>query len=460
MSGRIVPFPSLPPLPSLPPFKLHDVGEGDDDDDNYGVDDNCRPLKRMKESESDSLATAATPRPTTGKKQATLSVLFTAQFENISKRIQFITDNAPDTIPLGYLRQLQEVENLTAEMNSAADEYIDYDLAAELKLKRDDIASTVALEKKLFNDCTWAQTYAKEQIQKHRKLENFPKCKQFENLLNIATSYLDSVSDDDAEGLMFSPCDTPVATSSPATSFEPDSQATSINMEGRNDDVSVGDKECLAGVFEGEDEPLKKKSGLASGFWRNGDDDDDDNNNDNDDDDDDDEVELPLPTTKPKAKAARERAPKQYISASADCTPKVVQKPPSLDKFRKFISNTCFNIKTAKGKPQIKVNMTNEPYILSFGYLYCNCCKKQIHWNNRGKHVTTQSHMKAKKGEDDMAVDLDRARPMVQQRIMDKKLVGKTYSKDKIDGTMSWLKIACAGNWSLKSVEDNRVSNG
>ena len=162
MSGGYI--PNLPPLSSyeFPSSKRTKVAAS--------AYDSTSTIAASNSSISDS---DTTPRPTSGKKQSSMSAFIATQLETTSKRIQFIINTAPDTIPRGYYDQLYEVETLTIEMNRAADDYGDYDLAAELKRQRDDMATAAALEKKLFTECTWAQAYAQTQIQKHRKLEKF-----------------------------------------------------------------------------------------------------------------------------------------------------------------------------------------------------------------------------------------------------------------------------------------------
>ena len=68
-------------------------------------------------------------------------------------------------------------------------------------------------------------------------------------------------------------------------------------------------------------------------------------------------------------------------------------------------------------------------------------------------------HKKAKDNDAGTAKDLVEARPLEQRHIWSKGLVGSTYTKDKLDSITIWLKLACSGNWSTKSIEDNRVGD-
>jgi len=94
---------------------------------------------------------------------------------------------------------------------------------------------------------------------------------------------------------------------------------------------------------------------------------------------------------------------------------------------------------------------------MSEGYLYCNCCKLTIGWDNRSKHVVVKKHKMAKQNMLDVTDDLNKSRPLAQQRIQREGLVGSTCGKDKLDSIAIWLRVACRGNWSTKSVEDNKV---
>ena len=70
-----------------------------------------------------------------------------------------------------------------------------------------------------------------------------------------------------------------------------------------------------------------------------------------------------------------------------------------------------------------------------------------------------KKHIENKVAAADTAEVLNEARPFAQQRIREEGLVGTTYTGDKLDSITLWLKVACAGNWSTVSIEDNRVSS-
>jgi len=122
------------------------------------------------------------------------------------------------------------------------------------------------------------------------------------------------------------------------------------------------------------------------------------------------------------------------------------------------VKQTHHSVPAGKNKPPVVVNVTKEPYILSHGFLYCKCCKIMVKWNNRSKHVIGKKHIANKNAAADTAEDLNEARTLAQQRIREEGLVGTTYTGDKLDSITLWLKVACAGNWSTASIEDNRVS--
>ena len=153
------------------------------------------------------------------------------------------------------------------------------------------------------------------------------------------------------------------------------------------------------------------------------------------------------------------RAAKQSTTTTGtfDCTTNPKQQPPS-GGFSAFVSQREHKVQTKKGQPNVIVDVTKEPWIMSNGYLYCNCCTNAISWNNRSKHMISAAHIKKRDDDVEVKNDLDQARPLAQQRIHREGLVGTTYGNDKLDSVTVWLKVACAGNWSTKSVEDNRVS--
>ena len=174
--------------------------------------------------------------------------------------------------------------------------------------------------------------------------------------------------------------------------------------------------------------------------------------------------------TKPKAKGSRKRKAKKYATrrqraakqsttttGTFDCTTNPKQQPPSGD-FSAFVSQREHKVQTKKGQPNVIVDVTKEPWIMSNGYLYCNCCTNAISWNNRSKHMISAAYIKKRDDDVEVKNDLDQARPLAQQRIHREGLVGTTYGNDKLDSVTLWLNVACAGNWSTKSVEENRVS--
>lgn len=145
-----------------------------------------------------------------------------------------------------------------------------------------------------------------------------------------------------------------------------------------------------------------------------------------------------------------------YIAAKADLSPKVLKKSPNLGQFKNFMKDKYHTVPLGVGK-KVYVDVSLELYIISHGFLYCTCCKMAIDWDNRSRHMGAQKHVKLKQAAKDLLIDIETARPMTQQRISEQNLDGKTYSDGKIDSTLMWLKIACAGNWSLRSIEKNKV---
>ena len=114
-----------------------------------------------------------------------------------------------------------------------------------------------------------------------------------------------------------------------------------------------------------------------------------------------------------------------------DCTPKVCKKTPSTEKFHGFVTQSQHKVPIGKRcLPPIIVDVTQEPYIMAEGYLYCNCCKLTIGWDNRSKHIVAKKHKMARQNVlDVMTDDLNESRPLAQQRIQREGLLGSTYGK-------------------------------
>lgn len=94
---------------------------------------------------------------------------------------------------------------MTILMTEAAEDG-DYDTAHEYKLERDEILTMLALEEKLFHECTWAKGYAEEKICQLQKMQDYLKCQQFANLLGVTSNYLETVADEDINEFVFNCC--------------------------------------------------------------------------------------------------------------------------------------------------------------------------------------------------------------------------------------------------------------
>ena len=382
---------------------------------------------------TNSISSSAHGNAESKSKQSTIAFFFRKQLKSTAERIDFIHANAPKTFPVGYLFQTKLAEEESILMRDAACNS-NYDLAHRSKLERDRLLAAAALEKKMFTDCTWAKDYAESKLEQLRKHEKFVECMHMEDVARIADAYLNGVSDEDVEAfnVMLQSSLSVKHQVGRADVEMTDAEEASSGIATSLTDESA-DVEMLSELDEeGSEEDDKEVTQHEKG----------------------DTVDV---ITKPKAKGARDRKPKVYISAKADICPNAMKKPPKLELFRHFISETCHNV---YHKDQVTiVDVSREHYIMTHGYLYCDCCKIQVDWRNRSKHLVTQKHINNKKNAETVAQDLEVARPMLQQRIMEENLVGRTYSNEKLESTMTWLRIACAGNWSTKSVDENRVSH-
>lgn len=320
-----------------------------------------------------------------------------------------------------------------------------YDLAHKFKLERDHLLAAAALEKKLFTECTWAKDYAESKLEQLRKKELFLECIQLDDVTAAADEYLRDVFDEDVEAFN-------VMLQSSLSVVEQannSNETCRVQVTDGGEDVEMVEVECASsdittsvtdegGTNDNEDEDVDK------------DEEEEDSTNKK-------TSNTTVVIAKPKAKGARDRAPKIYISTKVDVSSKTMKKPPKLEFFRMFMADKCHKVHS-KDKVITIVDVSLEPYILSHGYLYCECCNIKVDWGNRSKHLVAKKHIKNKSAVKSIAQDMQVAKPMLQQRIKEDNLVGQTYSSEKLESTMMWLKIACAGNWSTKSVEENRVS--
>ena len=394
-------------------------------------------------------SSASAPLGKKQSKQSSIRTFMENQLKSTAKRIEFILENAPTTTPLGYLYQTKLAEEKAVSMKDAADGdwLANYDLAHQFKLERNDLLASAAMEKKLFTECTWVKDYAESKIEQFRKMENFLGCKEMEYLAVTAAAYLRDVPDDDVE--VFSEI---LQSSLSAEHLDKKNNGgDNVEMVDVEDStsngliISVSDDNFKESVESVDAEVLSHQ--LEEGRRDEEDNEDTANQDDN-----------TADNTKLKAKGARDRAPKVYVSAKMDISPKKMKKPPKLANFHAFVAEKSH--KVFHKEIVTIVDVSQEHYILSHGYLFCNCCKIAVDcWGNWSKHLVAQKHIKSKINAETVAQDLERAKPMLQQRIKEDSLVGWMYSDEKLKSTIMWLKIAFAGNWSTRSVEDTRVSS-
>ena len=365
------------------------------------------------------------------------------QLKSTAKRIQFILDNAPSTIPAGYLYQTKLAKEKADSMMDASggDWLVDYDLAHQLKLERNGLLAAAAMEKKLFTECTWAKDYVESKIEQFRKMENFLGCKEMEHLANTASAYLRDVPDDDVEEFS-EMLQSSLSQKDNVEMVDAEDSTLDDNFEEPDEsvDAAVVPGQLEEGVDSEEEEDKQvtanEEDDTATAAVGEG--------------------ATAVAVTKSKAKGARERAPRLYLSAKVDITPREMKKPPKTANFHAFVREKSHKV-FHKGTSTI-VDVSREHYILSHGYLFCDCCKIAVDWGNRSKHLVALKHTNSKRCAETVAQDLETAKPMLQQRIKEDNLVGRTYSDDKLSSTIMWLKIACKGNWSTRSIDDTRVS--
>lgn len=312
-----------------------------------------------------------------------------------------------------------------------------YELAHWFKLERDHLLAAAALEKKLFTECTWAMDYVESKLEQLQKKELFLDCIRLNKVAAAADEYLHDVSDEDIDAF-----NAMLQSSLSVEHGNNSNEICTIHDSDEDEDVEMVAVEDASSDLT--------NSGVTSDERGSNEEDEEGSTNEE-------TSDTTVAIVKPKAKGARDQAPKVYICVKADAGPKAMKKPPKPEFFHMFMADKCHKV-YSKDKVTTIVDVSLEPYILSHGYLYCNCCKVKVDWGNRSKHLVAKKHIKNKMDAITIAQDMELAKPMLQQRIKEDNLVGRTYSDEKLESTMMWLKIACSGNWSTKSVEETRVS--
>lgn len=410
----------------------------------------------------DELAKAKSKRPV-----GPMDVFMKNHKDQSAERINFVEENAPeyspDNRPMGVLAAVVKVKE-TRKMMDNASSVEDFANAQKYKDEYESYFATGKKETHLYHNCTWLVDYATAKMNRYVTAQKFDKADQWKQRRDMARAYLTLVPENDI-GCLFDK----LTTKGAAVAFDPFADTTA---EKQTDRAVAGAASTAAATSVDEDNDVINVDEV--------DDEDCDMINIEDDEDNDEEAEsadteaadggdatAPQPAaaraTKAKSKNSRERKSKKYTPVSTTTTTAVVNttkqpkgKPPSDAAYYNFINLPSFNVHRTN-KPSRAIVPKNQGYTLASHYLYCTVCKKRIDWGNRGPHAITGIHERALAAHIAMQADLENGRKKCQKRIDEEGLVGSTYSKEKIDAQLLWLQVACRGNWSLKSVEDNRV---
>ena len=366
------------------------------------------------------------PKPT-GKVKEMLQ----AQISMAMSKREFVLKNATAHTIEGYVSLTEEAERLHSAMNAAADTE-DFDVAEEHNIKLKRVSKAAEFEHKLYHNCQWAVKHANKKLDELKKNRLFIEMKDWTPLRDAANEYLNKLSEEDLTRFEIDKLTKLNGTTVVSTEV-PSSEASSLPPTHRTSTTLVDMTDSVQQVVSTEPDP-----------------------------------------TKPKAKAARKRSSKPgYTPGNAeneeaeDNTSRPTKdkkkqktvaqdKPPSLTAFHAFVGNKCYKVTPPKGDA-VYVDVTSEHYVMSNGSLYCECCTTVIKWENKARHMVAAKHLNKKKE----MIKADNAaavgQVMMQQRIEKDNLVGKSYDDEKCRSILMWLKIACKGNWSLRSIEDVRV---
>ena len=340
-------------------------------------------------------------------------------------------ENATTHTIEGYVLLTEESKRLHVAMDAAAEKE-DFDAAEEHKIKLERVSKAAEFEHKLYHHCQWAVKHAMKKLDELKKNRLFMEMKEWTPLRDAANEYLQKIPEEDL-------------TRFEINKLTKKSNGTVVSTEAPGGEASLP-APPLPTMTAVEEEVADSAQGTTT------------------------EQQI----TKPKSKSARKRSSKGYTTsneaeentgvqeeAKVDSDKKKksnknIQKPPSLSAYRLFIGSTSYRVNHPKGG-HVFVDVTLECYIMSNGYLYCNCCNKAITWDNRTRHMVAEKHIMNKKTKVDAANSAAAGRAIMQQRIEIDSLVGKTYNDEKCESILMWLKIACKGNWSLRSIEDVKV---
>ncbi len=395
--------------------------------------------------------------------------------KQIAERINFVEENAPEYSssgkrPIGVLASVMKVKE-ARKMMDAASSMEDFANAQKYKDEYETYYAIGEKETHLYHYCTWLVEYATGKMEKYKTVQKFTKAAEWRDRRDIARAYITLVPENDV-GCLFNK----LTTEGEAVAFDPFADTTTDEQSGvavaddatnaastatttadDNDVINIDDNEDVINVDDDED-------------VMNVDDDDEEVEEEEEEEAAEEEDEAAngggapaARATKAKSKNSRKRKSKKYTpvaktTAVVNTTKQPKGKPPSDNAFYKFINQASFTVHR-NDKPPCTIVPKNQGYELASHYLFCSTCKERIAWNNRGKHAVTAKHTSALAASIALAADLKKGRKKCQKRIDDEGLVGSTYSNEKIDAQLLWLKVACRGNWSLKSVEDNRVSS-
>lgn len=312
-------------------------------------------------------------------------------------------------------------------MNAAADKE-EFEAAEEHKMKLESVSKAAELEHKLYRHCQWAVKYANKKLEELKNNRMFIVMKNWTPLHDAANNYLKKLSDEDVAKFEMKDELTKSNEKGTVISTEAPSGEAPTPTPGNPTTTAVEEVTDSAKVVTTDQDSTKSKSKAARKRSSKG------------------------YTPAKEAKNASVQEAEEGNSSKNKKKKKDPQKPLGPSAVKSFIKSTKYRVNHPKGGV-VYVDVTSECYTMSNGSLYCECCNKVITWDNRTRHMVAEKHIANKQAKIDVDNSAAIGRVMLQQRIELDSLVGKTYDDEKCEAILMWLKIACKGNWSLRSIE-------
>ena len=352
--------------------------------------------------------------------------------ETHSSDIQYIMNHAQDnTNKQKGWKHSQTLANAFKREMKLASETKQFVKARDAKAARDNWQKAADIEKTLHEKCNWAVGYAKEKMVYYSVREDFNKCIEFAELLKIANAYMETIPAEDKvidvlEEESGSTAEAEASTTTGAAIIDVETVPPLGPLVVDDEEEDADDDDNAELEDDGDETAADNNGGVFVGGKK---------------------------TSASRKRKARENNYKRKTQEKKKKS--TIEKPPGKVQCDKFCALTVCKV---QGTDDI-FDPSKEHLVFENEYLYCQCCKKRISWNNRRRHLKSEAHKKAKAIHVEMKNSAKEGAKVAQQRITEKNLVGKNYSPLRIQDSMLWLRACFKGNISIGAFNSMRVSS-